>query len=124
MTQGIQEQSRGFSAVEAECHLVQVGREMFDADFVPRSHDAALEQGEGGFHGVCMDVTVNVDTRLVFDCFVFRGQSGFLHGTWIRSKFIGHHNFNILTDVFCDVLCQRPRPRIGGMEKSQIAAAT
>jgi hypothetical protein len=46
MTQGIQKQVSVLPAIEAECHFVQVGREMFGTNLVPRSNNSALQQRE------------------------------------------------------------------------------
>jgi hypothetical protein len=45
MAQRIKEQIGTFAAIKPEGHFFQVGGEVFRADLVPRSHDAALEQG-------------------------------------------------------------------------------
>lgn len=60
MTQGIYEKVRILAAVESECHLVQIGCEMFCADLMPRSNNAVLQQGESGFHSVRVNVAVHV----------------------------------------------------------------
>jgi len=48
MTQSVNKQIGILATIEAERHLIQVGREMLGAYLVPRSHDAALQQREGG----------------------------------------------------------------------------
>ena len=39
------------AVIEAEAHFIQVGRELLRRTFMPRSHNAPLEQREGRFHG-------------------------------------------------------------------------
>jgi hypothetical protein len=46
MAQCVKKQRVTLPAIEAECHLVQVGREMFRVHTMPTPHDAALEQRE------------------------------------------------------------------------------
>lgn len=123
MAQGVQEQRGRLPAIEAKRHFVQVGREMFCADLVPASHDAAFEERERRFNGVCVNVANGINARLVFDRLVLCGESSFLHRTRIRGKFVGDHYLNILADVLSDVLRQRAGLRIRGMEEAQIAAA-
>lgn len=88
MTQGVEKQVGILSAIEAECHLVQVGREVLCADLVPCAHDAALEQGECGLDSIGMNITVNINAVFVLDRFVLCSQSGFLHGTRQRDRII------------------------------------
>ena len=49
---------------------------MFRRDFMPRSHDAALEQRERRLHGVCVDVAANILVSAVFNGFVLRIRRG------------------------------------------------
>src|SRR5437016_1456611 len=80
MTQSVQKQIGVIPAIEAEGHLIQVGGEVFCADAMPRSDDAALQERECVFHGVRMNVAVNVDFSLVLDSLMLDGRdSGFGH---------------------------------------------
>src|SRR5690348_12769041 len=72
MPEGVNKQVRTLPAIEAKLHLCKVGREMLCADFVPRSDDATLEQREGRFNRVRVNVTDNVLLILVFNRFVLR----------------------------------------------------
>jgi len=124
MTQSIQEQGRRLPAVEAESHFVQIGLQMLRADLVPRSHDAALEEREGGFNGVRVDISAHVFFRFVVDCLVLPAvDASFNHGRWIASQFVSDHDLHVGADIFLDVLGQRARLRICRMKKPQIAAA-
>lgn len=124
MTESIQEQVGILSAIESECHLIQIGREMLCADLVPCSHDAALQEREGRFDCVGMNVALNIDAVLVPDGLVFfGGDSGFGHGERIGSEFIRNDHINILAHVLTDVLCHGARLRIPSMEETQIAIA-
>ena len=62
--QRIAEQIRIGTVIKTPSHLVQVGLQMLRADFVPRTHDAPLEQREGALNRVRMDVSLNVDAPL------------------------------------------------------------
>ncbi len=94
MTQRIQEQVGVLPAVESEGHLVQVGREMLWANSVPRSNDAALEQGECGLDGIGVNVSIDVDAILVLDGLVLCAQPGLLHCAGVRSEFVGDHDLD------------------------------
>jgi hypothetical protein len=59
------EESGVFPLIKPEAHFVAVGRKMLGADAVPRADDPALQQGECGFHGIGMDVALNVDFETV-----------------------------------------------------------
>ena len=121
MTQSINEQIGSVSAVKPEFHLCEVGREMFGADFMPASHDTALEQRECRFHGICVTCRPRIaHTPLrVIDSFMFV----IANGTWVCSPFVGDDDIDIGADVFPDVLCERAGLNHLRMEESQIAAA-
>ena len=91
---GVAEKERVFAVVESEAHFVKVGWKMFDADFMPCSHDASLQEREGGFDGVGMNVTHDVDMALVLDGLVARHSSS-AHSVWVRGPFI----YRICTDL-------------------------
>lgn len=123
MAQRIQEQRVTLAAVEAERHLVQVGREMLCADLVPRSHDAALEQRECRFHRVSRDAS----TVLVSGIFLGVMVDGFVsvstNSRFIGWQFVGDDYVHIGADILLDVLRQRALLGIFGMEESEIAIA-
>jgi hypothetical protein len=64
MTQRIEKQIGVLSAIKTESHLFQICGKMLRRNFVPSTDDAALEQGESRFHGVCMNVTTDVLFRM------------------------------------------------------------
>ena len=47
-------------AIEPERHFFEVGGKMFCRDFMPRSHDAALEQAKCALDGIGVDVAIKV----------------------------------------------------------------
>lgn len=91
MTQGVQEKIGTLAAVETEAHFVQVGWKMLGADFVPRSDDAALEQGESRLHRVRVNVgpKPHILFSAVVNGFVPVGQLSESAG--IGGKFIGNN---------------------------------
>src|ERR1700677_1698423 len=60
MTQSVEEQIRILPSIETEAHLFEVCGEVLGRNFVPRSDNATLEQGECGFHGVRVHIADNV----------------------------------------------------------------
>ncbi len=122
MAQRIYKQIGTLPAIETEFHLFKIGREMLGAESVPRPHDAALEQAEGGFDGVGVNVAHDVHARTVVNLFVVLPVS-FPHGGIVRGCVVGENHFHILGDVFPDVLCECSTFGVGGMEESQIAVA-
>lgn len=123
MAQGIQEQVRILPAIEAESHFVQIGREMLCRDSMPCSDDAALKERERGFDSVGMNVSVNIDFRLVFDGLVLIGEGGAPERSRISIEFIGHDEVNIFAHGLADILRQRPGFNVLRVEESKIAAA-
>ena len=98
---------------------------MLGADSMPRSDNAALEEGERRFDGVRVNVSVNVDLRFVLypscadpsrrQCFLNRGRVGV--------QFIRYDDVHVLAHVLADVLRQCAGFHILSMEESQIATA-
>ncbi len=64
-----------FSTIPAIKHLFEIGRKMLRAKRVPRSHDAALEQAEGGVCGIGMNVANDIDVAAVPNRLVVLGLS-------------------------------------------------
>ena len=123
MAQRINEQIRTLAAIESETHFFEVGREMLRADAMPRSHDAALKKRERGFDGVRVNVAHHVDAATVIDGLVLVSIPAFFMATVIGVEIVGHNHVHIFADILADVLCERSRLRIAGMEQSQIAIA-
>ena len=61
----ISEQVRILAIVEAPCHFVKIGGEMFRRNPMPRSHNPALQERERRFNRVGMNVAIYVDLYLV-----------------------------------------------------------
>ncbi len=121
MAQGIKEQIGAVAAIEAECHLVQVGREMLGADAMPCPDNASFQKAKGVLDGVRMNIAVNIDSRLVFDGLVLRLV--LTHSGGIRPVFVGHYHVNIFRDIVPDECSQCSRLRIASMEESEVATA-
>ena len=91
---------------------------------MPRTDNAALEQRKSGLDAIGCDVSVNIDAFPILDGLMFRSMNPSLdHCAWIRGEFVGHDNVHVGTSIFLDVLRQRARLHIFGMEESQFAAA-
>jgi hypothetical protein len=123
MTQGVDKQIGTLPAIEAERHLVQVGREMLCADLVPASNDSALEERERGFDGIGCDAVPVLVTRVllrhVIDGFM-RGISNRFRVGW---QSVGNDNVNIGANIVTNVLSQCARLGIFGVKEPQIAVA-
>jgi len=124
MTQGIQEQVRPLPTVEAKGHFVQVGREMLGADTVPRAHDSTLQEGEGIFDCVGVDVTLDVNLGLMLNPFVLPLLNSRLgDGVGVNGVLVSHQHINVGTDVLADVPSYCSLLYIAGMKESQFAIA-
>lgn len=119
MTQGVQKQIGTLPAIETEFHLFEIGREMFGANPMPRSHDAALEKGESGFNGVGVNVAHDVYAGTVVNLLVIR-PLGFPHGRFVRGCVVSENDFHILADILADVLCECSPFGVSGMEEPEI----
>src|ERR1039458_8331414 len=97
---------------------------MLCRDSMPRSHDAALEQGECRFYGVCVNVAANINALSMLNRFMFGVMhSSPFHGEGIGHEFIRHNHVYIVADVFLDVLGECASLYILRMEESKFAAA-
>ena len=119
MTQGIQEQVGVFPAVESERHFVEVSSKMLRANLVPRSHDSALQEREGTFNRIGVDVADYVDVLAVIDGFVSVAE--FAECPWIGREIIGHNHIYIFGNVLADIFCESALLRVCGMEESKVA---
>src|SRR5882724_11295287 len=118
MAQGILEKHVVLPAVKAEGHFVQIGGEMLDADVMPRSDDAALEQRERAFHGVGVNVARDVDGPVAdspVSLFVLPVERPRIDG-----RFIGNEHLYGLADVLADNLRDRRGFGVFGAEQPQI----
>ena len=121
MPQRVHKEIRILPAIKTETHLFQVGWQMFRADLMPRSHDAALEKREGRFDGVSVNVPVNVDMAFVSNGFVLFDVIGSPHRIGISGPLIGHDHIDIFAHVFSNKRRQSCALSILGMEESEIA---
>jgi hypothetical protein len=77
----IAEKERILAVVKPETHFVKVGREMFRRDFMPRTHNAALEQGKGALNVIEAFVIgrkLLCDTLSFMACASFGGRESLL----------------------------------------------
>lgn len=97
---------------------------MLCADLVPRSHNAALQQTEGVFDCVGMDVAINVHSVTVPNGFVFGAVNlGCNHCFWIGGHFVRDHHVNIGADVFLNIFCQCSRLNIASVKEPEFSTA-
>ncbi len=122
MTQSIYKQIGTLSAIEPELHLFQIGGKVLCAESMPCTHDAALEQREGGFDSISVNVSHGVDAGTVVNLFVVR-PLGFTHSGVVRGCIISEDYFHVFRDVLADILCKGSTFSVSGMEEAQIAVA-
>jgi hypothetical protein len=123
VSQGINEQIRILPAIESERHFFAVGLEMLRANFMPRSHDAALQERECGFNRIGVDVALRVDAELVSNCLVPSIFTQMFRGASVCLPIVREQNIDILTNVLADVLFECSAPGVLGMKEPEIAAA-
>src|SRR5271166_961342 len=95
---------------------------MLCANTMPRSHDAAFQERERGFDGVSVNIAYGIDAVLVANRLVLCEYASIMQGFWVALKLIGHNHVNVLRDVLADVLRQRSRLHVLGMEEAQRSA--
>src|SRR5271157_5457783 len=120
MTQCVDEQIGVLPTVKSESHFVQVGLQMLGADFVPCSDDAALEQREGRFDAVRVNVSSEPDifSGDMVHSFVLEIAYSFR----VSTEVVGHNHVNILRNVLLNVPCQSSALGILGVKETQFAA--
>jgi 20S proteasome alpha/beta subunit len=123
VAQRINEQGFGVPTIEPELHFLKVGFKMLSRKTMPRTDDAALQQTEGAFDGVRVDIAVHVDLRLMPDGLVALRESNLLHRGRIGLIFIGHDHIYVFAYVVLDVLSERAALYVVGMKESNISAA-
>jgi hypothetical protein len=122
MTQGVQEQVRILPAIESEGHFLAVGLEMLRTDFVPRSHNAALQERERGLDGIGVNVAFGVDAELVANRFVPSIFPQVFRRAPVCLPIIREKNIDVLADILADILFERSALCIARVEESQVAA--
>ena len=123
MAQRVEKQSVGVAPVEPEGHFFEVSSKMLCRDFVPRSHDAALQERECGFDGVGVNVAINVDLSFVLDRLVTLCEPNRFHRTGIGVELIRHDHVHVRAHIFTDVLRQCSALRVLRMKESSLAAS-
>jgi len=121
MTQGIEEQIGAIPTIESEGHLFEVGCEMVGAKAMPRPHDSALQQREGRFDGVGMNVSDNVDLLAVIDRLMAALEVVGLHCALISRVVVCNDHVHIGADIFSDVPCECSRLHIVSVEEAKVA---
>src|SRR6266404_1400413 len=96
---------------------------MLCAHAMPCPNDAPLEQRERGFHGIGVNVAIDIDASFVANRFVPLFHSVLLNRSGVSGVFICDNNFYIGRDVIADVLRQCSGLGILSMEKAQFATA-
>lgn len=123
MTQGVQKQVVILPAIESERHLIQVGRQMLRADFVPASCDAAFQERERRFDSVGVNVRSAPDVFFLPVVHFLMTVAEFTDSLSVGRQFVGNDYIHVLGDVFLDVLLQRSNLGVLGVEEAQIAVA-
>lgn len=120
--QRIHEEIGILATIESEFHLCEVSRKMLCADLVPRSDDATLQEREGVFDCVGMNVPVNINLVTMTNGLVLSAfDASSDHRFWIAGVFVRDHYFNIGAHSFFDVLRQRPRLNVASVKEPQFA---
>src|SRR6266849_7700621 len=94
---------------------------MLCRDFMPRSHNAALEQREGRFPGVCMYVTMCVFPRVINRLVL--ALEHFIERIRIDGRLVSQNHFDPSADIRIDNLAHRLGLRILRPNQSEIAVA-
>lgn len=91
---------RVFAVVKPEAHFVQIGRQVFRADFMPRSNDAALQERERRLDSIGVNLAMRVFAGVV-NRLVLRGLY-LIQSEGINQGFIGQNNFDVSAHVRVD----------------------
>src|ERR1035437_5259901 len=95
---------------------------MFCTDLMPCADNSAFEQRETGLNAVRVDVANRVDAVLVLNSLVLTENASLCDCARVSAEFIRHNHVNIVGNIFSDVLRQRARLHIFGMEEPQRTA--
>src|SRR6059036_1639819 len=97
---------------------------MLRTDFMPGSHDAALQKREGAFDGISMNLPHNIKTLTVRNPLVTAPMYlCFYHGRDIGTEVVSENSFDILAYVVFDVLRQRAGLNVFGVEEPKVSPA-
>ena len=94
---------------------------MLCADVMPSSHHPALQQRERGFNRVGVRIALDVDFQLVANRLVPSLGAKILCGTLIGVVIIGEQDFDILAQIFGDILFQSLGLHVFSMEETEFA---
>jgi len=121
----IAEQKLVLSIVETEGHLLQVGGEMLDGDFMPRSYNAALEETEGRLDCIRADRQPAFVTDVFFFAVVHSLVLAAILGEVeiVELGFVRHDDIHGRIDVARDNLVDLLLIQILGMNEVQAPAA-
>lgn len=92
-------------AIEPERHFVEIGGEMFRADLMPCTDDAALQQREGRLNRVGVDDTAHITPIEVSNRLVPLAERVSHNG--VRAVVVRDEQFYIVANVFAHELAQR-----------------
>lgn len=82
---------------------------MFCTDMMPRSTNAALEQGERTLNGVCVRVSHNIDSLAVVNRFELAGiHASTLDSGRVGRVIVGEDHVHVFADVLADILRHCP----------------
>src|SRR6266704_2867400 len=92
---------------------------MLRTDFMPRSHNAALEQRKSRFDGIRVNIAMRVLSGVIDRAVLFLLES--IERPRVNRGFVRHNHFNVPTDVRLDNLTHRIRAGVLSMNQPQIA---
>ena len=96
---------------------------MLCADAMPRTDDPALEKRERGLDGIGVNRAIRMNMAAVVDSHVLTLAADDANSRAVGAKIIGNQDFDILADIFFDVLRQRARLHILSLEEAKFPAA-
>jgi hypothetical protein len=123
MTQGIYKEIGVLAAIESKRHFGAVGLQVFRADSMPGTHDAALEKRERRFDRIGIDIALRVDAEFVPDCFVASRLAKVLRCALVGLEIIREQHVHVLADILADEFFERATLNVCGMKETKIAAA-
>src|SRR5437899_12507577 len=91
---------------------------MFRRDSMPCPHNAALEQREGRFHGVCVHVAMRVLLRVIDGLVLFLRE--LIQGPRVDSRFICDNHFHMTANVLPDNLAHSGGSLILSADQTQV----
>jgi hypothetical protein len=121
--QGIEEQIRIFPAIKPEAHFLKIGLQMLRAEFMPTAAQTALEQGEGVFNGVCVNVSAHILFFRVPDELVLVLKTHPLRHSLVGIQFIGEENIHIFSHIFLEKLFENAPGDFLGVKQPKFTIA-